>query len=292
MKLLPKCIWKTMFLFLASSGVATKVCAQDSLVVDSVVSANRSGVENILLGNIAGLRVKSWSGTPGNQSTLNLRGLSLDPTDKSTMPLILIDGVQMIASPSDVTGINPLSYFSPDQIERIEVIKEIDLLSAYGVQAPNGAINIIMKEGKSGAIHVRGNAFAGANFVPDMDYTKDAFYNFNTMARREVYGNGGIVTEQNVMVDGGGDYGSYLFGLTNYQDKGYIKESGFNRQSLFLNAKYNISKKFSAHFYNNLALANRNGRYAGEFNRELPLPVVNDEGFFMNKNRNVGLTCL
>ncbi|GAA4319678.1 TonB-dependent receptor [Mucilaginibacter gynuensis] len=263
--------------------------AQDTLVVDSVISSNRSGIENTLLGNIAGLRVKSWTGTPGVQSTINLRGLNIDPTDKSTMPLILIDGIPMIGSPSDVTGINPLSYFSADQVERIEVIKNIDLLAAYGVQAPNGAINIVMKEGKSGAIHVRANAFAGANFVPNNDYKKDAFYNFNNMARRDVYGNGGIVNEQNVMVDGGGDFGSYLFGLSNYQDKGYIKDSGFGRQSLFLNAKYNISPKFSAHFYNNLALTSRNGRYAGEFNRELPLPVINDEGFVMDKKRNVGL---
>ncbi|RYY33299.1 MAG: hypothetical protein EOP46_16835 [Sphingobacteriaceae bacterium] len=289
MKLLPKSIWKTMFLFLASSGVATKVCAQDTLVVDSVVSSNRSGVENILQGNIAGLRVKSWSGTTGVASTLNIRGLNIDPTDRSTMPLILINGVPMIASPSNITGINPLSYYSADQIERIDVIKEIDLLAAYGVQAPNGAINIIMKEGKTGAIHVSANAFAGANFLQGIDYRRDAFYNYNTMARREVYGNGGVVNEQSVMVDGAGSYGSYLFGLTNYQNKGTIKDSGYGRQSLFLNARYNITDKFSAHFYNNLALAKRNGRYAGEFNRELTLPVVSNEEFFMDKNQNVGL---
>lgn len=273
----------------ATVGVATNVCAQDTLVVDSVVVSNRSGVENILLGNIAGLRVKNWSGTPGAQSTLNLRGLDIDPTGKATMPLILVNGVPFIASPSDVTGTNPLSYFSADQIERIEIIKSIDRLAAYGVQAPNGAINIIMKEGKSGAIHVSANAFGGVNFLQDMNYRKDAFYDFNTMARRAVYGNGKIINEQNVTVDGNGDFGSYLFGLTNYQDKGYIKASGFGRQSLYLNAKYNITKGFTAHFYNNLALANRNGRYAGEFNRELALPVIGDEGFVMDKKRNVAL---
>ena len=288
MELLPKCIWKTMFLFLGFLGIS-RVHAQDTLVVDSVVLSNRSGLENILQGNVAGLRIKSWSGTPGAQSIINLRGLNLDPTDQTTMPLILINGVPMISSPSNVTGINPLSYFSSDQIDRVEIIKEIDLLAVYGVQAANGALNIIMKEGKKGAIHVRGSAFAGANFLQNMDYRKDAFYNFNPMGRREVYGNGGVVNEQNIVVDGGGDFGSYLFGLTNYQDKGIIKDSGFGRQSLFLNAKYNISKEFSAHFFNNLALANRNGRYAGEFNRDLLLPVVNDESFFMNKNRNIGL---
>jgi len=278
-----------MFFLIATCGVAVDVCAQDTLVVDSLVSSNRSGVESILLGNTAGLRVKSWTGTPGAQFTLNLRGLSLDPTSKSNMPLILINGVPMIASPSDVTGINPLSYFSADQIEHIEVIKEIDRLAAFGVQAPNGAINIVMKEGRSGAIHVSANAFAGVNFLQGMDYRKDAFYNFNTQARGEVYSDGGLVNEQSLTVDGSGDYGFYLFGLTNYQDKGYIKESGFGRQSLFLNAKYKITPKFSAHFYNNFSLANRDGRYAGEFNREMPLPVINDEEFVMDKNRNVSL---
>jgi hypothetical protein len=289
MKLLPKSIWKAMFLLVASSSVVVDVCAQDTLVVDSVVTSNRSGIEHILLGNIVGLRVKSWSGTPGSQAVLNLRGLSLDPTSKSTMPLILINGVPMIASPSDVTGINPLSYFSADQIDRIEVIREIDRLAGFGVQAPNGAINIIMKEGISGAIHVSANAFAGANFLQGMNSKNDAFYNFNPQARREVYGNGGFVNEQNVTVDGSGDFGSYLFGLTNYQDEGYIKDSNFGRQSLFLNAKYQITPKFSAHFYNNLSLTRRDGRYAGEFNREMVLPIVNDEGFVMDKNRNVGL---
>ncbi len=289
MKVLPKNIWKAASLLVASFGCVISGFAQDSLVVDSVVASNRNGLENILQGNVAGLRIKSWSATPGAQAVLNLRGLSLDPTDQSTMPLVLINGVPMIAGPSNITGINPLGYFSPDQIERIEVIKDIDRLAAFGVQAPNGALNIVIKEGKRGPIHVRANAFAGANFLQGIDYRKDAFYNFNTTGRRAVYGNGAVVDEQNLVVDGGGDYGSYLFGLSNYQDRGTIKASDFGRQSLFLNAQYHVSPKFSAQFYNNLALANRNGRYAGEYNRSLLLPVVNDESFFMDKNRNISL---
>ncbi|HRO46835.1 TonB-dependent receptor plug domain-containing protein [Agriterribacter sp.] len=289
MRLIPKPGGKVLLFLLISIGAAMSVLAQDSLRVDSMILSNRSGLENILQGNIAGLRVKNWSGTPGVQSTLNLRGLSLDPTDQSTMPLILINGIPVIASPSNVTGINPLSYFSPEQVDRIEIIKDIDRLAAYGVQAPNGALNIIMKEGQPGSIHVRGSAFAGVNFLQNMDYRKDAFYNFNTRGRREVYGSGAMIHEQNVMVDGAGTYGSYLFGLTNHGDKGIIKNTGFGRQSLFLNATYNITERLSAHFYNNLALANRNGRYAGEYSRDITLPVIADESFFMDKNRNIGL---
>lgn len=259
MRFLPKPAEKNLFFLLVSLGTALSVWAQDSLRVDSMILSNRSGLENIMQGSVAGLRIKSWSGTPGAQSTLNLRGLSLDPTDHNTMPLILINGVPVIASPSTVTGINPLSYFTPEQVERIEIIKDIDRLAAFGVQAPNGAINLIMKEGESGSIHVRANAFAGMNFLQNMDYRKDAFYDFNSRARREAYGNGGFVSEQNLLVDGAGTYGSYLFGLSNHQDQGVIKNSGYGSQSLFLNAKYNITDRFSAHFYNNMALSNRRG---------------------------------
>ncbi|MGN6491642.1 MAG: TonB-dependent receptor plug domain-containing protein [Agriterribacter sp.] len=289
MRLIPKSAGRALLCMLVSIGTAMSIRAQDSLRVDSMLLSNRSGLENIVQGRVAGLRVKSWSGTAGAQATLNLRGVSLDPTDQSTMPLILINGVPMVASPSNITGINPLTYFSPDQIERIDIIKDIDRLAAYGVQAPNGALNIIMKEGQSGSIHVRANAYAGVNFLQNMDYRKDAFYDFNTTARREVYGNGNMIHDQSVMVDGAGSYGSYLFGLTNHQDKGIINNTGFGRQSLFLNAKYNITDRLSAHFYNNLALANRKGRYAGEYSRDLTLPVIGDETFFMDKNKNIGL---
>lgn len=287
MKLLPKHFCRLASVFLTYSVGMGQAHAQEVLIMDSVAVSSRSGVENSLQGTVAGLRVKSWTGTPGIQSIINLRGLSLDPTNNSTLPLILINGVPVITSPSHVSGINPLSYYSPEQIERIEVIKSIDRLAAYGVQAPNGAINLIMKEGKAGPLHLRGSASAGVNLLNDFDYRKDAFYDFNTTARRKVFDSGSFVHEQSILVDGGGDYGSYLFGLNNYSDEGLLKSTKFGRQSLFLNAKYNISPKLTAHFYNNLALTNRDGRYAGEYNRDFTLPVVEDETFFMDKKRNI-----
>ncbi|PWJ57047.1 outer membrane receptor protein involved in Fe transport [Dyadobacter jejuensis] len=287
MKLLPKRFCKLASVFLATSVAIGQAHAQDVLVMDSLAISNRSGVENSLQGTVAGLRVKDWTGTPGTQSIINLRGLSLDPTNEATAPLILINGVPVITSPSNVTGINPLSYYSPEQIERIEILKSVDQLAAYGVQAPNGAINLIMKAGKAGPLHLRGSASAGVNVLHDFDYRTDAFYDFNSTARRKVFESGSIVHQQNILVDGGGDYGSYLFGLNNYSDEGVLKSTKFGRQSLFLNAKYNITPKLKAHFYNNLALTNRDGRYAGEYSRAFTLPVIEDETFFMDKKRNV-----
>ncbi|RKD88264.1 TonB-dependent receptor plug domain-containing protein [Mangrovibacterium diazotrophicum] len=275
-----------MTVFQLAGTISSK--AQQAVVMDSTSWTNRSGLENVLQGKVSGLNIKSWTGTPGMQSIMNLRGLSIDPTDESTMPLVMIDGVPIISSPSEITAINPLSYFSPEQVERIEIIKDIDRLAALGVQAPNGAINIVMKAGKTGPLHVLASGFAGVNFTGDFDYKKDAFYGFNTMARREVYKQS-LLHEQNLLIDGGGSYGSYLFGVNSHHDEGIIDDTKSERQSLFLNAKYNITDKFTTKFYNNLTLAGRDGRYAGEYNRELDLPVIDSERFFMDKKRNVAL---
>lgn len=259
--------------------------AQDVVRVDSVLWPVRNGVENLLQGSTAGLRVKSWSGEAGIQSTINLRGLSMDPTDESTMPMIMVNGVPIIASPSGVTAINPLSYYTPDQIERIEIVKSVDQLAAYGSLAANGAINIVLKEGRTGPLHVTATAFAGANYLTDFDYRTDAFYDFNTTARRKVYRRE-ITHSQQAIIDGGGEFGSYLFGVTNYQNNGAVAETKFTQQSLFLNATYHISERLDAQFYSNLTLANRAGRYAGEYERGLPRPVLRDEAFFMDDNKN------
>jgi|GEM_PF-2417512 TonB-dependent starch-binding outer membrane protein SusC len=288
MKLRLKKIFKISTLFVVCTASFSEVSAQQVLKVDSLIWPNRSGFENLLQGNVAGLDVKNWSGTPGTQSVLNLRGLSIYPTDESSMPLVMVNGVPVISRPSEYTGINPLSYYSPNQIDRIEILKDIDQLAALGVQAPNGAINIITKNGQTGPLRVSVSTFAGGNYLSDMDHQKDAFYGFNTIARRNVYGRS-TTHDENLIVDGGGNYGSYLFGLGNHYDGGVVNDTHTEQQSLLFNANYNITNAFTAQIFNNLALASRDGRYAGEYDRSLDLPVVADEKFFMDKKRNVGL---
>ncbi|NGM64116.1 TonB-dependent receptor [Sphingobacterium sp. SGR-19] len=263
--------------------------AQDVIVLDSVPPTNTGGLEDILQGQVAGLLVKSWTGTAGSQSIINLRGLSLKGTDESTLPLFMVNGVPFIGSPSAVTGINPLSYYSADQIERVEIIKDIDQLAALGIQAPNGAINLIIKEGVSGLLRVLAKVAAGVDYFAGFDAEKDAFYNYNPAARKSVYAAQSLIHEQYISIDGGGDYGSYLFGLNNYNAAGGIENSGYQRQNLFVNAKYKISEPFYIRFYSNLALADREGRYAGQYNRDLSASELADEGFFMDDNKNVGL---
>lgn len=285
MKSRSRVVFKLMLMMTSCIGL-NKSKAQDVVQADSVVLSNRIGLENLLRGQLAGVLVKNWSGTPGVQSTINIRGISLDPTDVTTLPLVLVNGVPLIASPSTATGINPLAYFSADQVDRIEVIKDAAKLARYGVLAANGVINIIVKEGNTGPLNVQASAYAGADFVSNF---KDSFYNFNPSSRKEAYKSGTLIQEQSAMVDGGGSYGSYRFGLNNYKSSGAIKDADFNRQSLFLNARYTISEALSMQFYNNFALANRNGRYSGEYARDLSKASIPDEMYFMDDKRNIAV---
>ena len=262
--------------------------SQQVIEMDSLIRSNSSGFENSLTGSIAGLHVKNWTGTPGIQSLINLRGLAIDGSDATSMPLIMVNGVPLVANPSSITNINPLSYFSPDQIERVEVYKNIADLTKLGVQAPNGAINIITKEGENGPLHVRVSSFAGVNISPSFGDNEDGFYNHNSKSREKVYTNS-LIHEENVTIDGGGNYGSYFFGINNHMDQSIVDGVDFDRQSLFFNAKYNITDKFTTSFYNNLTLAARDGRYSGDYVPTLNQITVEDEKFFMDKNRNIGL---
>lgn len=66
------------------------------------------------------------------------------------MPIIYVDGVR-INGVNDLEGLNDLSSFDPDDIDRIEIIKGAAAKTRYGEEAANGVIQIFMKLEDSGA---------------------------------------------------------------------------------------------------------------------------------------------
>ncbi|HEX9418959.1 MAG TPA: TonB-dependent receptor plug domain-containing protein, partial [Methylomirabilota bacterium] len=86
--------------------------------------------------NVPGLEV-TQSGSYGKLSTLSIRGAN------SNQVQVLVDGVR-VKSPT--TGQVDLSDISPDQIERIEVIRGPQS-TLYGADAIGGVVNIITRKG-------------------------------------------------------------------------------------------------------------------------------------------------
>jgi TonB-linked SusC/RagA family outer membrane protein len=93
-----------------------------------------------LEGKVAGVRIASVSGQPGSNPDIMLRGpTSLNLTNRSASPLIVVDGVVM--------NVGNLGELGGLDIESIEVIKGAAGASLYGTTAANGVITIKTKRG-------------------------------------------------------------------------------------------------------------------------------------------------
>ena len=110
---------------------------------------NRSGsVESILQGQVSGL-VVSESSEPGGGSGVSIRGTN--SILGGTQPLYVLDGIP-VAPLSDAAGMggsgstqSSLSFINPNDIEKIEVLKDAAATSIYGARGANGVILITSK---------------------------------------------------------------------------------------------------------------------------------------------------
>jgi len=93
-----------------------------------------------LLRSVPGLEIRAYSG-PGSATTASIRGAD----SKNT--LVLIDGI-MLNDPSSPNRGADLAHLTPDNIERIEVVRG-PMSALYGTNATAGVINIITKKGST-----------------------------------------------------------------------------------------------------------------------------------------------
>ncbi|WP_310586663.1 SusC/RagA family TonB-linked outer membrane protein [Marinilongibacter aquaticus] len=122
---------------------------------DALSRARETNVANSLSGRVAGLVVKGTSSGPGGTSKITLRGL---PSISGTgSPLYVIDGVPMDNSQRGAAGQwggsdngDGIGNLSPDDIEKMTVLKGQSASALYGSRASNGVILITTKKGDKG----------------------------------------------------------------------------------------------------------------------------------------------
>ncbi len=111
-------------------------------------------VDQALVGQVSGVFVESNSGAPGSGATINIRGLSQISGDNQ--PLYVIDGVPIVVNTNFGIGVNagagnrenPLLAIDPNNIERVDVLKDASAAAIYGSRAANGVILVTTKRGK------------------------------------------------------------------------------------------------------------------------------------------------
>jgi len=128
---------------------------------------------NSLQGKVAGLLVSQVGGQPGQDGFLQLR--SATSLANGQQPLIIVDGIYMNAG-------DALADITPDDIEKIELLKGAAAASFYGSQGANGVIQVFTRRGsglKVGDTRVTYRGEVGYSDVPDT-------YPINTATNREI----------------------------------------------------------------------------------------------------------
>ncbi|WP_242157506.1 SusC/RagA family TonB-linked outer membrane protein [Aestuariivivens sediminis] len=107
-------------------------------------------VEQLLQGQVAGV-VVSENGEPGGGVAISIRGTN--SFLGGTQPLYIIDGlpVDPVEDAQGNTGAgasqNSLSFLNPNDIEKIEVLKDAAATAVYGARGANGVVLITTKTG-------------------------------------------------------------------------------------------------------------------------------------------------
>jgi TonB-linked SusC/RagA family outer membrane protein len=111
-------------------------------------------VNNLLSGAAAGLNV-SEGGQPGSGFSVRIRGGN--SINAGNEPLFVVDGVILYGSNSTNAGVsqvsaslNPLAAINPNDIESIEILKDVSATAIYGSRGSNGVVIITTKNGQRG----------------------------------------------------------------------------------------------------------------------------------------------
>jgi TonB-linked SusC/RagA family outer membrane protein len=248
------------------TGSVTKVKADIFEVSQSAT------LDGALSGQVAGLNVTASSGQPGADSHIRIRGGN--SVNASNEPLYVIDGFiyfkDASASSTGLGGIegslNPLATINPNDIESVEVLKDVSATAIYGSRGANGVILITTKKGQ------RGDRQAHINYTYNIGFSniskKLDLLNASEWARfqKDYWANKGGYTDDQIAalgkgtdwqdavlrtalqqshelsITGGTEKSRYAFSA-NYTDQdGILLNSGFQRYNFHTNVEWELQK--------------------------------------------------
>lgn len=139
--------------------------AISGIKTENFVERPMSRVDQGLIGQVAGVRVKTTSGLPGQAFSVEIRGGG--SITAGNEPLYVIDGFPIYTEPSNANGGfsngSPLDNINPNDIASVEVLKDAAAASIYGSRASNGVIIVTTKKGKLGKTKFSFNTYGGIN---------------------------------------------------------------------------------------------------------------------------------
>ena len=142
----------------ASTSAITSIKAEDILRPDAL------SIDQMLEGQVPDLMYMSNSGESAAAPKIRIRGTSSIIGNRE--PLWVVDGIVVkdpvpispdeLNDPDYINRLgNAISGLNPQDIERLDVLKDASATALYGTKAANGVIVITTKRGKEGAPQIR-----------------------------------------------------------------------------------------------------------------------------------------
>ncbi|WP_423128363.1 TonB-dependent receptor [Gaoshiqia sp. Z1-71] len=122
-------------------GVQKKSDATGSISVATADDILRAAPFNALAGlkgKVSGVNIFTNSGQPGGATRVMIRGIGT--INSSSNPLYVVDGVVM----------EDFQFLNPNDVERIDVLKDASATAIYGARGANGVIMVTTKRGLAG----------------------------------------------------------------------------------------------------------------------------------------------
>ncbi|HEU4551290.1 MAG TPA: SusC/RagA family TonB-linked outer membrane protein [Chitinophaga sp.] len=256
-------------------GYGTTTQRENTGAVSSITAReiSKQTIDNpltALQGRIAGMQITQDNGLPGGAVRVNIRGAGNGVSSAGFIPLYIVDGVPFTLFNGGVPAtdnlnayglsaangsLSPFSIIAPEDIERIDVLKDADATAIYGSRGSNGVVLITTKKGRLSRTAINVNAYTGTarvgHYMPMMNTAaylqmrKDAFNHAGvtptsanapdltvwdqqayTDWQRWAIGGTAHTTNVNASVSGGNAQNTFLL-TTTYRKQGTVYQGDF-----------------------------------------------------------------
>ena len=133
--------------------------AISSVSTETLVRGGNANAIGALQGSVASVSILKSNNKPGGGYDIKIRGVS--SISGSSAPLVVIDGIPGAS----------LDNINPDDIEKIDILKDASSTAIYGSRATNGVVMVTTKKGSLGDPKISYSGYAGfRNYthVPEM----------------------------------------------------------------------------------------------------------------------------
>ena len=253
--------------------------AVTDMKADELMKNKNTNVINSLAGKVPGLNITQSSGAAGAGATIVMRGANSTAEGRSNQPLFVVDGIIYDNSTSVVgnsgtdgmtrnatTFSNRVMDINPEDIADISVLKGAAAAALYGSRAADGAIIITTKKGAEGSVKIDYSgklSASSATKLPEVQkqfgrgyYADNGVFNdqtYNSWGKaydgsETLYDNignffrTGTVLDNNVSISGGSKNQSFFLSLSNYDQQGIVRKTGYNKTTVRFNGEQKFGK--------------------------------------------------